>query len=151
MKKEDSLGHELLDPTPRQVPVRMRGEEPLRDQVRRFIREEASAAAASAGYGTFEEEDDFEIDDDYDPTSPHELSLEQELYGRYPEHGRGSGGPSPRASWADQDGEGEGGVDEEPQDDPGSDAPPRRNKQPAGGGGGRSSAKKNKGSKLKSE
>lgn len=82
MAKLDDRGREILDDTPVAIPLRFKRPETLTEQIRRIIRDEASRAAAHAGYETFAEADDFEVeDDDYNPRSPHELSIEQELEG----------------------------------------------------------------------
>lgn len=52
---------ETLDPTPVAVPVRR--PLTLREEMQRFIRTELSQEMAARGEPTFEEEDDFEIDD----------------------------------------------------------------------------------------
>lgn len=81
MAKLDENGHEVLDDTPANVPVRFRHVDSLVDTVKRVIREQASLEAQNMGMETFEEADDFDCDDDYNPTSPHEMSLDTELYG----------------------------------------------------------------------
>lgn len=81
MGKLNDKGEEVLDNTPVAIPVRFQRVDSLTEQIRRVIREEASRRAEAAGFETFEEADDFYIEDDYDPRSPHELSLEQELEG----------------------------------------------------------------------
>lgn len=77
----DDRRKEMLDDTPVCLPVRLKRTDALTEQIRRVIREEASRRASDAGFESFEEADDFEIEDDYDPRSPHELSLDQELEG----------------------------------------------------------------------
>lgn len=67
-----SDGVERLDNTPVAVPV---GAAPptLREQVRALVRDELSAVAARDGFETFEESDDFEVDEDDDSWySPYE-------------------------------------------------------------------------------
>jgi hypothetical protein len=82
MAKLNEKGHEVLDDTPVAIPVRFQRPENLTDQIRRVIRQEMSRVADFAGMETFEEADDFNVpDDEYDPRSPHELSLDQELEG----------------------------------------------------------------------
>lgn len=89
MGKLNDKGEEVLDNTPVAIPVRFQRVDSLTEQIRRVIREEASRRAEAAGFETFEEADDFYIEDDYDPRSPHELSLEQELEGWKNDHGPG--------------------------------------------------------------
>lgn len=63
--KFDSLGREIPDPTPVEVPLRvLQAFESLQDQIRRTIRMEMSRAAGEAGQETFEEADDFDVDDE---------------------------------------------------------------------------------------
>lgn len=70
---------EELDPTPVEVPIGMTKRAPsLHDDMKRFIREEMSRAAAEAGFESLEESDDFELDEDPDPVSRYELSEMQE-------------------------------------------------------------------------
>lgn len=46
----------------------------LADQIREMVRSERLAReAAEAGYETFEEADDFDVGDDFDPSSPWEI------------------------------------------------------------------------------
>lgn len=51
------------DPVPFEVPG-MERPLTLREEMRRFVREEISRAAVQTGLPSFEEEDDFEVDDD---------------------------------------------------------------------------------------
>lgn len=134
MAKLDENGHEILDDTPVAIPARLSRAETLTEQVRRLIREEASRAAQAAGFETFEEADDFEIEDDYDPRSPHELTLEQELEG-YGDTADGSG-ENPAAGT-----QGSGGRDSSAEKGnlgrgPEAPGPSEKPAQTAGGAGG---------------
>lgn len=80
-KRESPTRREKLDDTPVAIPLKFRRVETQADRMRRIIREEMSRAAEVQGYETFEEADDFSIPDDYDPSSPYEMSYEQELNG----------------------------------------------------------------------
>ena len=55
---------EVSDPKPVEIPVGYQKPESLVDQMRRMIKTEMSAAAEEVGYGSFEEEDDFELDEE---------------------------------------------------------------------------------------
>lgn len=66
-------GHEVLDNTPVAKPVGWRPPLTMQEQIQRFVREELSRRAAEAGEESFEDADDFEVGDDYDPRSPYEL------------------------------------------------------------------------------
>lgn len=81
---------EYFDDTPVAIPVRFTRQQTLTEQIRNLIRSEAiRAEALEAGFESFEDADDFDVGDDYDPRSPHELSLDQELesYGDYRDQG----------------------------------------------------------------
>lgn len=81
MKKStyNEHGHEVPDPVPVSVPAHLTRPPTLQEQIRRLIRVEASRVAAAQGHETFEEADDFEVGDDFDPRSPWELNYDQEL------------------------------------------------------------------------
>lgn len=75
---------EKLDPTPMAVPVR----KPLtlREEMQRFIRQEFSQQMEANGMPTFEEEDDFEIEDfDDDPDLTTAYTLQDDVKMLYPE------------------------------------------------------------------
>lgn len=93
---------ETPDPTPVAIPVGMKRPESIHDMVARFVRTELSRRAQDAGHETFEEADDFEVGDDYDPKSPYEvdddLPTVKELRQRQlqeEEEARGKPAPSP--------------------------------------------------------
>lgn len=64
MAKYDEKGREILDPQPLAVPAGFKKPAPLADQVRRLVRAQLSDIAASQGYESFEEADDFDVDDE---------------------------------------------------------------------------------------
>lgn len=73
----DAYGRELPDPTPMAPPVGYKKQPSLKDQIRQMVvGERLKAEAAAAGKETFEEADDFEVGDDYDPRSPYEEVFE---------------------------------------------------------------------------
>lgn len=76
----DDLGREIPDPKPMAVKV-MRHESD-RDRIRRMIREEMSIAAEAGGMESFEEADDFDIEDPWDTyhTSESKYELVDEEY-----------------------------------------------------------------------
>ena len=78
MARLNEHGHEILDPQPVARPLNWNAPEPLESMIRRYIRTELSRHAADEGHETFEEADDFDVDDDFDPTSPWELNYDQE-------------------------------------------------------------------------
>lgn len=70
----DDKGREVPDPNPLEIPVGFKRPESLAEQVRRLVRsEQLSQSVQAQGFETFEESEDFEIDDDmFDPSSPYE-------------------------------------------------------------------------------
>lgn len=66
--------YQTIDTTRVEVPTRLRLPQNRTDQLRQYIREELSRAAADQGHESFEEADDIEPDDeDAMPYSPFEL------------------------------------------------------------------------------
>lgn len=67
----DADGREIPNPVPMQPPVGYRKQPTIAEQMRAMIRQ-ASLEAAQSGMETEEEANDFDVDDEYDPTSPWE-------------------------------------------------------------------------------
>lgn len=86
----DSKGHEIPDDSPVAIPVRFNRIPNMMDQMRTLIRAEVSRAAEAEGYETFEEADDFDIGDDYEPNSRYELDEDTLNY----DHTRDTRGPN---------------------------------------------------------
>ena len=63
---------EVLDKTPMEIPIDVRPPS-IREEMRQYIRTVISQNAEEVGVGTFEEEDDFDIPDEFDPISPYEI------------------------------------------------------------------------------
>lgn len=75
--KDRARKTEILDDTPVAVPLKFKRESGFNDLVRAMIRsEELRREAEKAGVETFDEADDFEVGDDYDPKSPYEESFD---------------------------------------------------------------------------
>lgn len=73
----DARGRELPDPTPIAPPIGYRRQPSLAEQIRQMVRSEKLAQELDArGVETFEEADDFDVGDDYDPQSPYEATFE---------------------------------------------------------------------------
>lgn len=72
-------GHEVLDDTPIALPLRL-SRPPSRLEELRSLLNVVNREAQQNGHETFEEADDFNVGDDYDPRSPWELTADQELY-----------------------------------------------------------------------
>lgn len=69
----NEFGSEIVDPTPVAAPLQFTRPETQFEQIRRLIRSEQLAQeAAAAGFETPDEADDFEVGDDFDPTTPYE-------------------------------------------------------------------------------
>lgn len=74
----DDNGHEVLDPTPMAPPIGYKPQPSMVDIIRAQIRSEALAREAEEqGFETFEEADDFDVED-FDPTSPYEEIFDPE-------------------------------------------------------------------------
>lgn len=71
--KFDDRGRELPDDTPIAVPLHWKRPPTLREMIQQHIRTEMSLTAGAEGMETFEEADDFEVDEDPDPLSQYEL------------------------------------------------------------------------------
>jgi len=78
MNTFDEQGREIPVRGKIAIPIGFHTPPSLQEQIRRFIRIEASNMAAAAGHETFEESDDFDVDDDVDFKSPHEMTELQE-------------------------------------------------------------------------
>lgn len=68
----DEFGREVPDTQPVTMPAGFRRPETLAEQVQRLVRTQLSEHAANQGAETFEESEDFDVDDEFDPTSPYE-------------------------------------------------------------------------------
>lgn len=69
-------GAEVPDPVPMAPPVGYVKQPSMFEHMREMIRRELSQAAAESGVESFEDADDFEVGDDYDPRSPYEEEFE---------------------------------------------------------------------------
>lgn len=76
----DERGHEILDSSSVAIPVKFTRPPTMSEQIKALIRGEMSRQAEDTGLETFEEADDFDIGEDYDPTSPYETNFDQETY-----------------------------------------------------------------------
>lgn len=77
MSQLNELGYEVPDQTPVSVPAYIKKYD-QRDTIKELIRQALSQEAQDAGYETFEEADDFDVGDDYDPSSPYEEQFDPE-------------------------------------------------------------------------
>lgn len=68
-----SDGREYPDPVPVQPPIGYRAEPTIAELIKMFVRRELSEQAAAEDFETFEEAEDFDIEDDpADPLTPYE-------------------------------------------------------------------------------
>lgn len=66
-------GEELPDPTPVSINTGLKKPQTLQETIRKLVRDESFRATLDrVGLETFEEADDFDVGDDFDPTSPYE-------------------------------------------------------------------------------
>jgi len=68
----DDLGREIPDPRPMQPPVGYKKQPSMFEMIREATKREVALYAANREPESFEESDDFDIDDDVDPSSPWE-------------------------------------------------------------------------------
>lgn len=80
MAQFNERGQQIPDQTPVEVPLRFTRPLSMQDEIRRFVRQELSNRAADDGAESFEEADDFEVDDDEDLASPYELMAEEPAF-----------------------------------------------------------------------
>lgn len=103
--KFDEQGRELPDSTPLELPSGMKQPESLESIMKRMIAVHASRAAGEAGMETFEEANDFEVEDDDEPITQYEYhGMKEEVPREQSEKER----PSTDADSGRDDGEEEG-------------------------------------------
>lgn len=74
---QDEHGRELPDPTPIAPPIGYKRNPTIAEQIRDMVRsEQLRQAAEQSGMETFEEADDFYVEDDFDPTNPYEANFD---------------------------------------------------------------------------
>lgn len=73
-------GREVIDPTPMAPPVGYKRQPSMVQLIREMVRSERLAADLdAAGYETFEEAEDFDVGDDFEPNSPYENEFDPPL------------------------------------------------------------------------
>lgn len=70
----DQYGREQPDPTPVAPPVGYKKVPTMVDHVRALVAHELSQAAAAAGHESFEEANDFDVGEEYEPETPYEVA-----------------------------------------------------------------------------
>jgi len=78
-KRLDDNGHEIPDPTPLSLPLGFKKPEILAETVARLVRSEISRQAQLQGFETFEEAEDFDVGDDFEPGAPYETYFDPVL------------------------------------------------------------------------
>ncbi|MEM2002530.1 MAG: hypothetical protein QXT77_07805 [Candidatus Methanomethylicaceae archaeon] len=109
LMKFDEEGRELPDQTPIEVPLDFSRPLTLQEEIRRFLRIEASYVAENAGFETFEEADDFDVDDEeVEFVSPYEIleMSDEQSFGRESIEGPARVAGQEGAGSARSDGEG---------------------------------------------
>lgn len=79
VKRLDEFGQEIPDPRPVRIPAGFRRPETLAEQVQRLVRTHISRDAEQNGMETWEEANDFDVDDDFDPSTPYETFFDPVL------------------------------------------------------------------------
>lgn len=80
MAKYNEKGQEIPDPTPVELPLGFRRPPSIHELIKAAVRDEMSREAESQGMETFDEADDFDVDDDEEINSPYELTEMQEEF-----------------------------------------------------------------------
>lgn len=75
----DEAGHEIPDSRPVALPTGFKKPESLHAQIQRLVRTHISREAQEQGMETFDEADDFDVDDDFDPHTPYEMEFDPML------------------------------------------------------------------------
>lgn len=74
--KYDENGNERVDPRPRSLPIRLSRPLTIQEQIARMVKnEEYARYLRSQGVETFEEAEDFDVED-FDPESPYEVHFD---------------------------------------------------------------------------
>lgn len=90
-KSFTARGAEILDTTPMELPLGYKPQESMDEKLRRIVREEVSDAASRHGLETFEEADDFVVEDgdDFLPSQYQLTEMQEErIIERRPKEGR---------------------------------------------------------------
>lgn len=76
----DENGWEQLDTTPVSIPAGFKKPETMEERIERIVRYKLSRDAHEQGLETFEESEDFNVDDDsFDPSTPYETFFDPQL------------------------------------------------------------------------
>lgn len=76
-RRMNERGQELPDPVPMEPPLGYKKQPSMVDIIRAQVRQEVSRRAQMAGYESFDEADDFEVEDfDPEPQAPYEAEFE---------------------------------------------------------------------------
>lgn len=72
MSRQDEFGREVPDGEPLALPSGFKRPETLAEQVARLVQGSLSRLAQESGEESFEESEDFDVEDDFDPRTPYE-------------------------------------------------------------------------------
>lgn len=100
--KTREVPHPPLDTTPVEVPVEFQKPPTIKEELQRYVRYEVSRIGQDEGFASFEEEDDFELEDGDDDT---DLLSEHQVLELAPEEGESEsldGAPAQEAEQASQ-------------------------------------------------
>lgn len=76
----DEHGREIVDDRPVEMPLGFKRPESLTEQIQRLVRGHLSRVAEQAGFESFEEAEDFDVeDDDIEPRTPFETEFDPVL------------------------------------------------------------------------
>ena len=76
----NELGREVLSDVPKAPPIGFQPSRSIAEMIRDMVRsEKLNSELDAAGMETFEEADDFDVGDDFDPSSPYEETFEPPL------------------------------------------------------------------------
>lgn len=77
--KKSPRSRETPDPTPVEIPVQFRRAESMDERIARIVEHSISKEAERQGFETFDEANDFDVDDDLFPASAWETSTDAHL------------------------------------------------------------------------
>lgn len=76
----DENGHEVLDDTPVALPLRLKRLDNDARRIQDIVQGVLSQRAREVGFESFEEANDFDVGDDFDPRSPYEITDVQDEF-----------------------------------------------------------------------
>lgn len=81
MAKYDKDGRQIPDTRPVETPLNFRAPPTINQMIQQMVRTELSKNAQEQGFESFEESEDFDIEDDPDPVSDYEfIEMQREVF-----------------------------------------------------------------------